>query len=169
MSDGIFSSFRVSAMGLRAQRIRLDVAAENLANIETTRTPEGGPYRPQTTVFRAGAGPKAAWGSAKKGAVSFRQLLATHERHLEGGGAPAPPTPAAAGPSLDVQVTEVAEPFTSEFNPQHPDADETGVVLKPNVDPIGEMLTLIKATRAYEANATALDAAKQMLNRALDI
>ena len=168
MSDGIFSSFRNSAMALRAQRIRLDVAAENLANVETTRTVAGGPYRPKTTLFQATAAEQAPWGPAKRGPVSFRQLLATHERHMAGG-EPAASSPEVNGPRLGVQVLEITEPFTSEYNPTHPDADETGVVLKPNVDPIGEMMTLIKATRAYEANATALDAAKQMLNRALDI
>jgi flagellar basal-body rod protein FlgC len=167
MSDGIFSAFRVSAMGLRAQRIRLDVAAENLANVETTRTAAGGPYRAKQVVFKAlpGAG---GLEPVKTMPVSFQELLASRERHLSAKAA----SPAAAdvsGPTLQVQVSEIADAFVSEFDPQHPDADENGVVLKPNVDPIAEMMTLIKATRAYEANATALDAAKEMINRSLEI
>jgi flagellar basal-body rod protein FlgC len=168
MSDGIFTSFRVSAMGLRAQRVRLDVAAENLANLETTRTAAGGPYRPQVAVMEMGRGTPQRLGALPSGTVSFRELLATREGHLAAGAAPPAPAPA-PGPTLTVRVTERAEPFVSEYQPDHPDADEDGMVLRPNVDPIQEMMTLIKATRAYEANATALDAAKEMLNRALEI
>jgi len=168
MSDGIFTSFRVSAMGLRAQRVRLDVAAENLANLETTRTAAGGPYRPKTAVMTMGRGTPQRLGALPRGTISFGELLATRERHLaEGAASPALSPP--PGPQLTVRVSERGEPFVSEYRPDHPDADEDGMLLRPNVDPIQEMMTLIKATRAYEANATALDAAKEMLNRALDI
>lgn len=162
MSDGIFSAFRVSAMGLRAQRIRLDVAAENLANAETTRTPEGGPYRPKTVSFGAirSARPRPT------GSASFRELLAEQAQRA---GVLAPTPAAGPGVGLDVRVGEVADPFITEYAPEHPDADADGVLTRPNVDPLSEMMTLIKATRAYEANATALDAAKEMMNRALDI
>ena len=162
MSDGIFSAFRVSAMGLRAQRIRLDVAAENLANAETTRTQSGEPYRPKTVSFGAirSARPRPT------GSPSFRQLLA-QQKELP----PVLEPTQAAGPGvgLDVRVGELSEPFVTEYAPGHPDADAEGILMRPNVDPVREMMTLIKATRAYEANATALDAAKEMLNRALDI
>jgi flagellar basal-body rod protein FlgC len=168
MSDGIFTSFRVSAMGLRAQRVRLDVTAENLANLETTRTAAGGPYRPKTAVMTMGRGTPQRLGALPRGTVSFRELLATRERHLSSGTTPPAPPPA-QGPQLTVGVAERAEPFVSEYRPDHPDADEDGMLLRPNVDPIQEMMTLIKATRAYEANATALDAAKEMLGRALEI
>ncbi len=169
MSEGIFSAFRVSAMGLRAQRMRLDVAAENIANAETTRTPEGGPYRPKSVSFQATEVRRPRPQGAQ--AVSFRSLLKAQESGI-GGQAESvlSPTPATAGRiNLDVRITEVREPFVSEYAPNHPDADEDGMLLRPNVDPINEMMTLIKATRAYEANATTLEAAKEMLNRALDI
>jgi flagellar basal-body rod protein FlgC len=168
MSDGIFSSFRVSAMGLRAQRMRLDVAAENLANIETTKTPDGNPYRPKQVVLSAGESSSTKGGGSGSTAVSFKQLLATKEGHItpERTRTSRPFTP---GPELMALVVDSRNPFTSEYNPDHPDADQEGILLKPNIDPIGEMLNLIKATRAYEANATALDAAKEMLNRALEI
>jgi flagellar basal-body rod protein FlgC len=165
MSDGIFSSFRISAMGLRAQRIRLDVAAENLANAETTRTAAGGPYRPKTVSFVAQGvdRPRPGGGAG----ASFRQLLAAKQGERE---SVLSPTPASAsGIGLDVVVGELRDPFVSEYDPNHPDADEKGVVMRPNVDGVTEMMTLMKATRAYEANATALDAAKEMMNRALDI
>ncbi len=165
MSDGIFSSFRISAMGLRAQRIRLDVAAENLANAETTRTPEGGPYRPKVVSFVTQRIERPRPGGG--GGVSFRQLLDAQQGERESA---LSPTPASApGIGLDVVVGEMRDPFVSEYAPNHPDADENGVVQRPNVDGITEMMTLMKATRAYEANATALDAAKEMMNRALDI
>ncbi len=165
MSDGIFSSFRISAMGLRAQRIRLDVAAENLANAETTRTPAGGPYRPKTVSFTTQTVDRPRPGSGA--GPSFRQLLAAQQGGRE---SVLSPTPASCpGIGLDVLVGEVRDPFISEYDPNHPDADENGVVMRPNVDGITEMRTLMKATRAYEENATALDAAKEMVNRALDI
>lgn len=164
MSDGIFSSFRISAMGLRAQRIRLDVAAENLANAETTRTAEGGPYRPKAVSFSTRSVDRPRPGG---NAPSFRQLLAEQQGGRE---SVLSPTPASApGIGIDVRVGEVRDPFVSEYDPNHPDADENGVVMRPNVDGVTEMMTLMKATRAYEANATALDAAKEMMNRALDI
>ena len=122
-TEGIFSSFKVSAMGLKAQRLRLDVAAENLANAETTRTPEGGPYRPKTVVFSA----REAKPEPRR--VSFSALL-DRAREL-----PAmPPQPTL--PELEAKVATVADPVTSEYAPGHPDADADGVLLKPNINPV---------------------------------
>jgi flagellar basal-body rod protein FlgC len=157
MPEGIFSSFKVSAMGLKAQRLRLDVAAENLANAETTRTPEGGPYRAKTVVFTARQ-------ERPPLVQPFARLLADATGLSTAGAAER-----RLGPELVASVAAVGEPFSSEYAPDHPDADARGVLLKPNVDPIAEMLNLIKATRAYEANATAMDAAKDMINRAIDL
>ncbi len=169
MTNGIFSSFHVSASGLRAQRIRLDTVAENLANIETTRTAAGGPYRPKRAVFEVADSGGGKWGSVPKVRESFRDMLANETR----GAGSAPQGRyggrAAGLNNVDVKVVEIDTPFLERFDPQHPDADETGIVRFPNVDPVSEMMNLIKATRAYEANATALDSAKEMLNRALDI
>lgn len=165
MSDGIFSTFGISAAGLRAQRVRLDIAAENLANIETTRTSSGEPYRPSKAVMESVEVKPVGSGGAMP---SFSDLLRTragHSRGLIPGQAPA----AAVSSLVQARVQPIEQPFRSEYDPDHPDADEDGMVLKPNVDPIQEMLNLIKATRAYEANATALDAAKDMLSRALEI
>ncbi|MCP4548744.1 MAG: flagellar basal body rod protein FlgC [bacterium] len=166
MSNNIFSSFQVSAAGLRAQRMRLDAAAENLANIETTRTQNGEPYRPRKVVFES---TQTAPENRPTGPGGFESLLATRAGHMSSAPLPSPETMEKSGEIVKVRIAGVEDPFRSEFDPDHPDADEDGIVLKPNVDPINEMLTLIKATRAYEANATALDAAKEMLNRALDI
>ena len=73
------------------------------------------------------------------------------------------------GAKLNVEVMEIDDAIITEYDPTHPDADEDGLVQKPNVDPVAEMMNLIAATRAYEANATAMDTAKEMLNRALEL
>ncbi len=165
MSNGIFSSFRVSASGLTAQRMRLDVAAENLANIETTRTQEGEPYRPRKVVFSVD---QVEPNGVSGGAASFQALLNANSK--DANSAPLPlDMDSKPSERVKASIANVEQPFRSEYDPDHPDADEDGMVMKPNVDPIKEMLTLIMATRAYEANATALDAAKDMLNRALEI
>lgn len=168
MSDGIFSAFRVSAMGLQAQRVRLDVTAANLANVETTRTESGEPYRPKTVQFTQNRTGRGALDGRRGNHSSFARILASHARHLTqtpGGNAASDGTQA----RLETTVVEKLQPFILEFDPTHPDADEEGIVRKPNVDPIEEMMNLMKATRAYEANATALDAAKEMISRGLEI
>ncbi len=167
MSDGIFTAMRVSAQGLRAQRIRLDVTAENMANAETTRTPEGGPYKAKRAVFSHEAGGNIL-GPRRKNSDSFREMLSQQLGHYPS----AQKAALASGVKesrLTVEVLEIDDPVTTEYDPSHPDADEDGYVQKPNVDPIAEMMNLIAATRAYEANATAMDTAKEMLNRALDL
>lgn len=167
MSDGIFTAFRVSAQGLRAQRMRLDLIAENMANAETTRTPEGGPYRPKEMIFSAKSSGNLL-APRRKSAGSFQEILNAHSRHFSS-------SQEAAGSSgmqssvLEISIEERSDAVISEYDPGHPDADEEGIVQKPNVDPVREMMNLIAATRAYEANATVLDTAKQMLNRALEI
>ena len=167
MSDGIFTAFRVSAQGLRAQRMRLDMIAENMANAETTRTPEGGPYRPKEMVFSAkSAGNLLA--PRRGGGESFQEILHAHARHFSSA-REAGEASGVRAVGLEVSIHERADAVISEYDPGHPDADEEGVVLKPKVDPVREMMNLIAATRAYEANATVLDAAKQMLSRALEI
>jgi flagellar basal-body rod protein FlgC len=113
-------------------------------------------------------GPRPALGPVKRQAPVFAELLETSQGHMQPAPAAEDPAPGPE-PAVEVAIGESADPFYSEYDPTHPDADAQGLVLKPNVDPVQEMMTLIKATRAYEANATALDAAKQMLNRALDI
>ena len=167
MSDGIFSAMRVSAQGLRAQRIRLDVTAENMANAETTRTPEGGPYRPKMTVFSHEPGGNVL-GPRRRNSNSFREMLSSQLRHYPSGSKAAEALGVEGG-RLKVEIQEIRDAIITEYDPSHPDADEDGYVQKPNVSPVTEMMNLIAATRAYEANATAMDAAKEMLNRALEL
>lgn len=139
--DGEWSALDLSAAGLSAQRTRMNVLAENLANVDTTRTAEGGPYRRKLAVFGAESVP------------AFDQLLD-------------------AAQLSTVKVQEVVESDEAPrlvHQPSHPDANAEGFVALPNVNPLLEMVDLLSATRAYEANVTAIQAAKSMFNKALEI
>ncbi len=140
-----FSSMRISATGMNAQQTRMNTISSNLANAETTETAEGGPYKRRDPIFTAQADRE-----------NFGEILADRmDEHAQG-----------------VQVTEINEdvrPPRMVYNPSHPNADQNGYVAMPNVNPVEEMANMISATRSYEANATALGAAKNMAMRALDI
>jgi flagellar basal-body rod protein FlgC len=135
------TALSVSASGLAAERTRVNLATSNLANAETTRTPDGGPYRRRDPVFEA---------------------VAAENGMDTGDGAPAG----------GVRVAEIAEddqPGRKVYSPGHPDADADGFVTLPNVNPIHEVVNLMSASKAYEANATAIETLKSMAMRALDI
>jgi len=137
------SALKISASALSVERTRVNLAASNLANAETTRGPDGRPYRRLDPVLEA---------------VPFEEDLAA-------AGAPQ------AGVS-GVRVAEIAEddgPGRRVYNPSHPDADPDGYVTLPNVNPVHEVVNLITAQRGYDANATAIDTLKTMASRALDI
>jgi len=132
--------FEISSSGLYAQRKRLDVIASNLANLETTRTENGGPYRRKMVVM------------STKPVEGFDEVLSSR---LEG-----------------VKIDDIVEddaPFMKVYNPGHPDADEQGYVLKPNVDLIVEITNMLVAKRNFEANVTAVKSIKQMALKALEI
>lgn len=139
----IFTSLKISSSALEAQRIRLNTISANLANVETTRTPEGGPYKKQEVVFRSAPVPfsgeldRALKTSAKGVAVAAVQNN------------PAPPRLV--------------------YDPNHPDADPQGMVAMPNVNVLEETVDMMSATRNYEANVTAIKAAKRMALKALEI
>lgn len=141
----VFKTFRIAASGLTAERLRMDTIANNLANANTTRTEEGGPYRRQVPVF-------APVLSGKMGGVQV-----PIQRSFTGGG---------------VQVVGVISdpsPPRLVYDPQHPDANGDGYVEMPNVHVVKEMVDLITATRAYEANIIAINSAKSMAQKALEI
>ncbi|NLX63708.1 MAG: flagellar basal body rod protein FlgC [Clostridiaceae bacterium] len=145
---GLFDAFNISASALTAQRLRMDIIAQNIANVNTTRTEEGTPYRRKTVVFQE-----------KEADIPFSQYLSeqSRKRFLAGGG---------------VRVAAIVEdptPFKEVYDPSHPDADENGIVRMPNVEIVTEMVNMISATRAYEANVTALNASKSMASKALEI
>jgi flagellar basal-body rod protein FlgC len=135
----IMKAMDISLSGMTAQRVRLNVTAENLANVHTTRTPEGGPYLRKCAVL------------ASAPEEDFPGLLETTEK---------------------VEVAEILpdpQGLKAEHNPGHPDADANGQVLWPNVDPIMEMVNLMVANRAFDANVAVFRTARAMALKALDI
>jgi flagellar basal-body rod protein FlgC len=160
----MFSGLNISASGLSAQRKRMNAIASNVANAETTRTEDGGPYRRK--IVRLHSKMQETFDKIMKSAGS--RLAATDGAHfgegeiemLEGGaGAPA----VGADESID------PSPFRSVYDPSHPDADESGYVKMPNVNVVTEMVDMISASRSYEANVTAVNAAKTMAKDSLEI
>lgn len=141
----LFRSIEVSASGLTAERLRLDLIASNLANAESTRTASGGPYRRRVAVFAPGTT-----------SMGFREMFAS----------------TLSSPVQGVKVVAIQEdksPTRKVYNPGHPDAGPDGYVEYPNVDVVTEMVDLVAATRAYEANVTAIEAARSMIQRALEM
>jgi flagellar basal-body rod protein FlgC len=140
----LFGMLEVSGSALAAERWRAEVVSANMANAETTRTPAGGPYRRQLVVFRARALPR------------FSPLLASL-RHA---------------PDEGVRVDRIlpdATPLPRRYEPGHPDADSSGYVTYPNVNSVMEMTDLLSAVRAYQLNAAAVQAAKNMIQQSLQI
>ena len=164
----IFNAMETSSTGLRANRMRLEVISENLANAEVTRGPDGEPYRRKVVVTETAPTEQRKTVRQPYGQDEFSSMLRTHERHLRA-------TPSQRdltlplGSDVEVQVDLARAPFRTVHDPGHPDADENGYVLMPNVNPIEEMVDLIAATRAYEANVSAIQAAKDMFRQAIEI
>jgi flagellar basal-body rod protein FlgC len=145
---GFFGGLEISASGLTAERLRMDVTAENLANAQTTRGADGQPYRRKEVILQETPG-------------SFGATLSA----AMGGGNDG----SAGGVQVAGVVQDTATPLKRVYDPGHPDADAQGYVSMPNVDTVTEMVDLISAQRAYEANVTAMQAAKQMFSRTLDL
>ncbi len=139
------SSLNISGSGLTAQKLRMDVISQNIANAEVTRTENGTPYRRKMVVL-----------SSIDGSGSFRDALDKATKVKTSG----------------VQVHSVVEdraPLVPVYNPSHPDANEEGYVMLPNVNTAQEMIDMLGASRAYEANVTAFNATKTMVLKALEI
>lgn len=131
--EDMFTMLKVSASALEAQKTRMNVIASNIANVNSTRTPEGGPYRRKDVVFES---------------FMFKEN------------------------AVGVDITKIVEderPFKTAYDPSHPDANKEGYVSYPNVNSIEEMVNLMTATRAYEANLTLINSYKDMYMRTLDI
>lgn len=138
------SSLNIPGSALTAERFRMDIVAQNIANINTTRTAEGGPYRRKQVVLQ------------ERG-LSFASTLSGAAYRIKQGG---------------VRVAEIVEsdkPFTPVYDPAHPDADANGYVLMPNVNNAEEQIDFMAASRAYEANITSLNVVKAMAMKALEI
>ena len=163
--DKFFAGFNISAMGLTAQRKRMNAIASNMANAETTKTEDGGPYRRKIVTVKAGAQQSF---SSDMSSMNV-ELATTNEQHMSGfSESPAAEATTTGG---SVQSTEVTDnsPFKIIYDPGHPDADKSGYVKMPNVNIVTEMVDMISATRSYEANVTAIDGAKTMAKDALEI
>lgn len=170
MSTGLFDAIRISGTGLRGQRTKMDVVARNLANAETTRTVEGTPYRRQRAVFREVLEQRVRQFRLQNdttGGTEAGGLTRTHQNHMRG--LRTFDVSDREGVSSEVGLAPDASDFRVIYDPGHPDADEEGYVLMPNIDVITEMVDMIAATRAYEANVSAVQAAKDMFTQALKI
>ena len=167
MSDGLFSAIRISASGLRGQRTKMDVVSRNLANAETTRTADGTPYRRQRAIFEQVLGDKLQRHSMNMGYSLENRLSRTHPAHL--GESDRSSVLGGGGVTSEAAVAFDSSEFRVVHDPGHPDADEQGYVLMPNVNPITEMVDMITASRSYEANVSAVQMAKDMFNDALKI
>jgi flagellar basal-body rod protein FlgC len=159
-----FDSFKISASGMTAQRLRMDTISQNLANINTTRTDSGEAYRRKTVVFEEINDGKSfrshldsSLGDYRSTSLGSQSTGLSSKSNLNAGG---------------VKVTEIVEdqsPFIEVYDPSHPDANEEGYVEMPNVNSVEEMTNLISANRSYEANITAFNATKAMASKALEI
>lgn len=142
----IMSGMNISASGMSAQRLRMDIISQNIANVNTTRDEDGEAYRRQNVVF------------AEKSPNSFDRILMSKTGTASGSG---------------VKVTKIVEDTETAMNlvydPSHPDADEEGYVTYPNVNTVTEMTDLIDASRSYEANVTAFNATKNMALKGLEV
>ena len=143
------NSFDISASGMSAQRVRMDIAAENIANVDTTRTEAGGAYKRKDVVLES-----------FENAPSSRPFEMRKMARASGG--------QHSGVRVQGVITDDRE-MKRVYNPNHPDADAQGYVNYPNVDILKETVDSMSATRSYEANVTALNAMKTMAQRALDI
>jgi flagellar basal-body rod protein FlgC len=148
----LFGVMEVSGSALEAERIRAEVVAANMANAETTRTPEGGPYRRQHVVFTSQA-PQTSFASQFLGQAGPGQAQGDAQ---------------IGGVRVTAVVADQGEPLRR-FDPGHPDADKNGYVSYPDINPLTEMVDLMGATRAYGLNSSAVQAEKGMVSASLDI
>ena len=138
----LFGSLQVSASGMAAERTRAELLVENMANAETTRTPEGGPYRRKDVVF-----------SSEPQSSPFSAVFQTE---------------VGTGVTVSDVITDVRDPI-KKYMPGHPDADANGYVAFPNMNPAEDMVDLLNSQRSYAANVAAISSVKDMISRSIDI
>ena len=139
----IFNAMKINASGLTLERMKIDTISSNIANVNTTRTTDGGPYKRKEVLFE------------EMVSKSYNAATKKEERVSKG-----------------VKVTQIYEDpnnLQRVYEPEHPDADLEGYVTRPNVNLLDEMVSLMEAQRTYEANTTALKASKSILNKAIEI
>jgi flagellar basal-body rod protein FlgC len=136
----------ISASGMSAQRTRMDIIAENIANAESTRTEAGGPYRRRQVVFQAIAA-KSNFSDVFNSRFGQGRLQSVKA----------------------ARITLDQRPFREVYDPSHPDADKRGMVKQPNVNPVEEMVDMNSASRSFESNVTTMEAAKRMFQKSLEL
>ncbi len=151
------SALNISASGMTAERMRLDVASENISNLNTTRTEDGGPYKRKMVVFE----------TVKD--RNFQQVLNGAARGVRGRNGQKIGSIGAAGGVRVAEILEDDRDFKPVYDPLHPDADIDGYVMMPNVDLVKETIDAMSASRGYDANLTAFNAMKAMASKALEI
>jgi flagellar basal-body rod protein FlgC len=142
---GFLDALNISASGMSAQQIRMNVISSNLANINTTRTPQGGPYQKKDVVF-----------ASDPASSKFKNILDSQTRDK------------ISGVKVAGIVTDSRPPLLK-YDPSHPDANEEGYVATPNINVVEEMVNVVSATRSYEAGVAAINATKTMALKALEI
>jgi len=146
MADSLVNSLHISAAGMSAQRTRMDIVAENIANAESTRTENGGPYQRRQVIFES-ISPQSNFNKVFSSSLQSQQ-------------------------SQTVKVADVVKdqkPPQALYNPSHPDADSQGMVKFPNVNAVEEMVDLNSASRAFESNVTVMQASKRMFLKTLEL
>ncbi len=147
MAGTLFTSMQISSSGMSAQRSRLDVVAENIANAESTRTAKGGPYRRRQVVFQAASVSHPSFASVFQSSLQREGLQSVHVAN----------------------TIEDKRPFREMYDPSHPDADANGIVKMPNVNTVEEMVDMNSAARSFEANVTVMEASKRMFLKSLEL
>ena len=160
----LFNMFTLSGAGMSAQRSRMNVVAGNLANAETTRTQDGGPYRRRSIVFRT-----------QPAGQEFSTLLASSPQLMQAGMRPGwyrIDAPQRSERLLTVKVDDIRETLRNPktiYDPHHPDADPDGYVSYPDINPMEEMADMLSAVRSYEANLATFNATKTLVRRLLEL
>jgi flagellar basal-body rod protein FlgC len=161
--SNFLNSFDISGYGLSAQRVRVNTISSNIANAQTTRTEEGGPYRRREVVFKA-----INFNDVYNKALGETTNAVKYQDPLDEGQFGQKVNPAIMSVTVDKIVRDDSKPLMK-YEPHHPDADANGYVAYPNINPVVEMADLVEATRSYQANVAAFESSKEMANSAISL
>jgi flagellar basal-body rod protein FlgC len=161
--SNFLTSFDISGYGLSAQRVRVNTISSNIANAQTTRTEEGGPYRRREVVFKA-----INFNDVYNDKLGDKTNSLGYEDPLDEGDFGKKVDPAIMSVQVDKIVRDDSKP-KMKYDPKNPDADANGYVAYPNINPVIEMADLVEATRSYQANVAAFQSAKEMANSAISL
>ena len=157
------NDFDISGYGLSAQRFRVNIISSNIANANTTRTAEGGPYRRREVVFKA-----VDFDESLNHSIENNNNLLKYENPIDEPNSDPYPVPPIQNVVVDKVVRDDSK-FKMKYDPTHPDANKEGYVAYPNINPVIEMSDLIEATRAYQANVAAFQSSKSIAQNAIEI